>query len=159
LAAGDPRAGIERIRQGVAMCEEVGLHVLWTGAHAALAEAWGRAGDPGGGLNAIDGGIALVEQTGERQWEAELCRLRGELLALAGADDAQVEAGFQRALQVARQQQARSLELRAALGLARLWQGQGRCDDARQLLRPLYAGFTEGFDTADLVEARALLER
>jgi tetratricopeptide (TPR) repeat protein len=158
LAASDPRAGIERIRQGVAMCEEVGLHVLWTGAHAALAEAWGRAGDPGGGLNAIDGGIALVEQTGERQWEAELCRLRGELLALAGADDAQVEAGFQRALQVARQQQARSLELRAALGLARLWQGQGRCDDARQLLQPCYTWFTEGFDTADLVDARTLLE-
>ena len=79
--------------------------------------------------------MALVEQTGEGQWEAEFHRLRGELLALEEEDAEQVEASFQRALQVSRRQQARSLELRAAVSLARLWQRQGRLGEARQLLR------------------------
>ena len=158
LAAQDPRAAIERIRQGVAMSEAADLDLLLSGAHAALADAWGRAGDPGPGLSAIAEGIALVEQTGEGQWEAEFRRLQGELLALAGSDAEQVEASFQRALEVSRRQQARSLELRAAVSLARLWQRQGRPGEARQLLEPLYAWFTEGFDTADLVDARTLLE-
>jgi DNA-binding SARP family transcriptional activator/tetratricopeptide (TPR) repeat protein len=158
LAASDPRAGIERIRDGIALCEAADLNAPWTGAHAALAEAFGRAGDPGAGLSAIAEGITLVEETGERQWEAELYRLQGELLALVGEDTGQVEASFQRALQVSRRQQARSLELRAAVGLARYWQRLGRPGPARQLLQPLYAWFTEGFDTADLVDARALLE-
>ena len=158
LAAGDPHAGIERIRQGVAMCRARDLALLMTDVHAALAEAWGRAGDPGAGLSAIAEGMALVEQTGEGQWEAEFHRLRGELLALEEEDAEQVEASFQRALQVSRRQQARSLELRAAVSLARLWQRQGRLGEARQLLEPLYAWFTEGFDTADLVDARTLLE-
>ena len=158
LAARDPRAAIGRIRQGVAMCEAADLDVLLSGAHAALAEAWGRAGDPGAGLSAIAEGIALVEQTGEGQWEAEFHRLQGELLALAGTEVDRVEASFQRALEVSRRQQARSLELRAAVSLARLWQRQGRLGEARQLLQPIYAWFTEGFDTADLVDARALLE-
>jgi predicted ATPase len=129
-----------------------------TDVHAALAEAWGRAGDPGTGLSAIAEGMTLVEQTGEGQWESEFHRLQGELLTLAGSDAEQVEASFQRALQVSRRQQARSLELRAAVSLARLWQRQGRLGEARQLLVPLYAWFTEGFDTADLVDARTLLE-
>jgi hypothetical protein len=158
LADSDPRAGIERIREGVALCDAVDLNVPWTGAHAALAEAFSRAGDPGAGLSALAEGITLVEQTGVRQWEAELYRLRGELLALVGADDDQVEASFQRALQVARRQQARSFELRAAVSLARLWQRQGRTDQARQLLQPLYASFTEGFEAADLADARTLLK-
>ena len=158
LAAEDPRAGIERIRQGVAMCEAFDLDLLMTGAHAALAEAWINAGEPGAGLSDIAEGVALAEQTGEEQWLAEFHRLQGELLALAGSDAEQVEASFQRALQVSRRQQARSLELRAAVSLARLWQRQGRPGEARQLLEPLYAWFTEGFDTADLVDARMLLE-
>ena len=158
LAAEDPRAGIERIRQGVAMCGACDLDLLMSGAHAALAEAWGRMGEPGAGLSAIAEGMALAEQTGEEQWVAEFHRLQGELLTLAGSDAEQVEASFQRALQVSRRQQARSLELRAAVSLARLWQRQGRLGEARQLLEPLYAWFTEGFDTADLVDARTLLE-
>jgi hypothetical protein len=158
LAAGDPRAGIARIREGIALCDAADLKAAWSGAHAALAEAYIRSGDPGAGLSAIAEGINLVEQTGVGQWEAELHRLRGELLALAGADAGQAEASFECALRVARRQQARSLELRAALGLARLWQSQGRFADARVLLEPCYARFTEGFDTADLVDARALLE-
>jgi DNA-binding SARP family transcriptional activator len=158
LAAGDPRAGIERIREGIALCVAADLNMPWTGAHAALAEAFSRAGDPGAGLSTLAEGITLVQQTGVGQWEAELHRLRGELLALAGADDDLVEASFQRALEVARRQQARSFELRTAVSLARLWQRQGRFRDARRLLQPLYAWFTEGFEAADLADARALLE-
>jgi predicted ATPase len=158
LAASVPRAGIERIREGIALCNAADLNMPWTGAHAALAEAFSRAGDPGAGLSAIGEGITLVKQTGVGQWEAELYRLRGELLALAGADAGQVEECFQSALQVARRQQARSFELRAAVSLARLWQRQGRFADARGLLEPCYAWFTEGFDTADLADARALLK-
>jgi DNA-binding SARP family transcriptional activator len=157
LASRDPHAAIERIREGIAMCEARGLRVLRPGAQAALAEAWGRVGDPGGGLGAIDEGLSLLEQTGERQWEAELYRLQGELRALGGADDDLVEASFQQALRVAQRQQARSFELRAAVSLARFWQHQGQTEPARQLLQPLYAWFTEGFDTPDLVDARALL--
>ena len=94
-----------------------------------------------------------------RWWEAEVSRLQGELLLqLPSPDVPQAEAAFLRALEVARRQQAKALELRAALSLARLWQGQGKHTAARQLLAPIYGWFTEGFDTADLQEARALLE-
>jgi hypothetical protein len=100
----------------------------------------------------------LVQQTGERWWEAELHRLQGELLLQQATPD--VEQGatcFQQALTVARQQQARSLELRAAMSLSRLWQLQGRRQEACQLLEEAYGWFTEGFDTQDLQEAEALL--
>ena len=140
------------------MCGACDLDLLMSGAHAALAEALGRMGEPAAGLSALAEGMALAEQTGEAQWVAEFHRLQGELLTLAGSDAEQVEASFQRALQVSRRQQARSLELRTAVSLARLWQRQGRLGEARQLLEPVYAWFTEGFDTADLVDARTLLE-
>ena len=97
--------------------------------------------------------------TEARWWEAELYRLQGELLLqLPSPDVPQAEAAFLRALDVARRQQAKALELRAALSLARLWQGQGQRAAARQLLAESYRWFTEGFDTADLQEARGLLE-
>ena len=94
----------------------------------------------------------------ERLWEAEVCRLRGVLLLRqTGTPQAEAEACFQRALDVARRQEAKSLELRAAMSLSRLWQQQGKQVEARQLLAPIYGWFTEGFDTADLQEAKALL--
>ena len=108
-----------------------------------------------------------MEQTGERCYEAELHRQRGELLLLREAkshsdqgsrEQHEAEACFQHALDVARRQQAKSLELRAALSLARLWQRQGKCAEAYDLLAPVYGWFTEGFDTADLQEAKALLD-
>jgi predicted ATPase len=103
--------------------------------------------------------LAAVHNTGERQHEAELHRLKGALLlAQDGADAQEAERCFHQALDVARRQQAKSLELRAALSLARLWQQQGKCDEASGLLAPLYGWFTEGFDTADLQEAKVLLE-
>ena len=94
-----------------------------------------------------------------RWWEAELYRLKGELLLQhAVAQPGEAEACFQQALAVARRQQAKSLELRAAMSLGRLWQQQGRRTEARALLAPVYGWFTEGFDTADLQDAQILLE-
>ncbi len=112
--------------------------------------------------------LAAVEKTGERWWEAELYRLKGELLLQSGGQS--LESGvsnpqsavaatyFHQALDTARRQQTKSLELRTAMSLARLWQRQGKRDAARQLLAEVYDWFTEGFDTVDLQEARALLE-
>src|SRR5262245_46901947 len=101
----------------------------------------------------------LVEQTGARLWEAEVQRLTGELLLRQAApDEEQAAACFQQALDEARRQQATSLELRAATSHARLWQRQGKRTEARELLAEVYGWFTEGFDTADLQEAKALLE-
>jgi predicted ATPase len=94
----------------------------------------------------------------ERFFEAEIYRLRGELLLQAGAPQAEVEECFDQAIQIAQRQEANSLELRAAMSLARLWQRQGKIAEARQMLAEIYGWFTEGFDTADLQEAKALLE-
>jgi predicted ATPase len=101
----------------------------------------------------------LVEQHEERWWEAEVCRLRGVLLLRqTGTPQAEAETWLRRALDVARRQEAKALELRAATSLSRLWQQQGRWAEAHELLAPIYGWFTEGFDTADLQEAIALLQ-
>jgi predicted ATPase len=100
-----------------------------------------------------------VEKTGGRFYEAELYRLRGELLLARSAEHhTEAETRFRQGLNIARRQQAKSWELRAAMSLSRLWQHQGKGDEARELLGPIYSWFTEGFDTADLQEAKALLE-
>ena len=126
---------------------------------ALLAEAFGQAGQPEAGLTVLAEALTLVATTEERWWEAELSRLRGALLLqLPIPDVPQAEACFQQALDVARRQQAKALELRAALSLSRLWQRQGKREEARQLLAEVYHWFTEGFDTHDLQEAKALLE-
>ena len=102
--------------------------------------------------------LALVDTTEERWWAAELHRLKGELLLALSTDNAaEAETCFRHALDIARHQQAKSLELRAAMSLARLWQRQGKRAEAHALLAPIYGWFTEGFDTADLQEAQALL--
>jgi len=101
----------------------------------------------------------LMEQHEDLWWEAEICRLRGVLLLRqTGTPQAEAEAWLQRALDVAHRQEAKSLELRAAMSLSRLWQYQGKRTEAYNLLMPIYNWFTEGFDTADLQEAKALLE-
>ena len=134
---------------------------------AGLAEASGFLGQPEGGLAALDEVLTLVEHTGERYYEAEPHRQRGELSLLRAAkshpaqdsrDQHEAEPCFQHALDVARGQQAKSLELRAATSLSRLWQRQGKRAQARALLAPIFHCFTEGFDTADLQEAKALLD-
>jgi tetratricopeptide (TPR) repeat protein len=124
-----------------------------------LAEVSDYLGYTDDGLQALAEAHTLVDQQETRTWEAEIYRLRGVLL-LRQAETLQeeAEAWLQRALDVARRQQAKSLELRAAMSLARLWQHQGNHAEARELLAELYGWFTEGFDTADLQEAKALLE-
>src|SRR5262249_53627143 len=124
-----------------------------------LAEAYGTRGQPEAGLAVLTEALTLVDTTGERWYEPELYRLKGALLFHQSLDN-QVEAEtcFQHALEVTRTQQAKSLELRVAASLARLWQQQGKRQDAHDLLAPVYGWFTEGFDTADLQDARALLE-
>src|SRR5262249_47370246 len=124
-----------------------------------LAEVHGSLGQPEAGLTALREALALVEKTGERYYEAELHRLTGELLLQQAAPEvSHAETCFQQSLAMARRQQAKALELRAAMSLSRLWQQQGKRDEAQALLAPIYGWFTEGFDTADLQEARALLE-
>jgi predicted ATPase len=124
-----------------------------------LAEVCDHLGHVEDGLQALAEAHTLVEQHEERWWEAEVHRLRGVLLLKqTGTPQAEAETWLQRALDVARCQEAKALELRAAMSLARLWQQQGRRTEARDLLAPIYGWFTEGFDTADLQEAKALLE-
>jgi predicted ATPase len=109
-------------------------------------------------LTVLAEALTLVAATEERWWEAELHRLKGVLLLqLANPEGPQAEACFQQALDVARSQQAKALELRAALSLSRLWQQQGQWVAAHALLAPLYGWFTEGFETPDLQEAKALV--
>jgi predicted ATPase len=158
-AQGQAAEGITQIHQGLAAWRAAWAEVLRPLWLALLAEAYAAGDDPASGLHGLAEALVLVEVTGERWYEAELCRLRGELLLQHGvAPPAEAAGCFQRALDVARRQQAKSLELRAAMSLARLWQQQGKCVDARELLAPIYGWFTEGFDTADLQEAKALLD-
>ena len=103
--------------------------------------------------------MATLEKNKDRLWEAEVLRLSGEIALMEKVPSAtKAEAHFERALAVARQQQAKSWELRASMSLARLWRDQGKPRQARELLAPVYGWFTEGFDTRDLKEAKALLE-
>ena len=124
-----------------------------------LAEACDHLGHTADGLQALAEAHTLMEQQEERWWEAEIARLRGVLLLRQpGTPQAETEAWLQWALDVSRRQQAKSLELRAAMSLSHLWQQQGKRTEAYKLLAPIYGWFTEGFDTADLQEAKALLE-
>jgi predicted ATPase len=126
---------------------------------ALLAETSAQGGQREEGLSLLAEALAMTNDTEERRWEAELYRLRGELLLACSAEQhAKAETCFHQALDVARQQQAKSWELRTATSLARLWQQQGKRAEAYELLAPVYNWFTEGFNTADLQEAKALLE-
>jgi DNA-binding SARP family transcriptional activator/predicted ATPase len=155
---GQAQEGIAVIREGMAARQWPGVRCHLSGTLRSLAEAQAKAGELEEGLATLDEALSLVEQTDERSSEAEIHRLRGELLEMQG-DVASAEASFQHAIEVARRQQAKSWELRAATNLARLWQKQGRTDEARQALAQIYGWFSEGFDTADLTEARALLDQ
>ncbi len=124
-----------------------------------LAEALHRSGRSEEGLQAVEEALAVVEETGERWWEADLHRLRGDLLlSLSTQNAAGAEAEYDTAVTTARRQGARMLELRAATSLARLWRARGGDAEARDLLAPVHAWFAEGRDTPDLREAGALLE-
>jgi predicted ATPase len=156
---GQGEEGMVQVRQGLADYRATGAALLVPYYCTLLADVSAHLGHTTDGLQALTEAHTLVEQQEERWWEAEVCRLRGVLL-LRQPETPQVEAEawLRRALDVARRQEAKSLELRAAISLARLWQQQGKRDAARELLAPIYGWFTEGFDTADLQEAKALLE-
>jgi predicted ATPase len=150
---------LEQICQGLAAWRATGAEACQTYLLVLLAEAQGKIGQAEAGLSVLAEALTLVDKTGERCWGAELQRLQGELrLQQAVPEALQAEACFRQALDVARRQQAKSLELRAAMSLARLWQQQGKQAEAQALLAPVYGWFTEGFDTADLQEAKALLD-
>jgi predicted ATPase len=151
--------GIAQIRQGFAGWRATGAGVAWPWFLALLAEACGTVGQLDKGLRALEEALAAVQHNEEGHYEAEVYRLKGELLLQeAPAHQEAAEANFQQALAVARRRQAKSWELRAAMSLSHLWQRQGKQAEAYELLAPIYGWFTEGFDTADLQEAKALLE-
>jgi predicted ATPase/class 3 adenylate cyclase len=157
---GQGEAGMVQVRQGIAAMRATEAAVTVPYHCTLLADVSAHLGHTGYGLQALAEAHTLMEQHEERWWEAEVYRLRGVLLLRQqGTPQTEAETWLQRALDVACQQQAKSLELRAAMSLAYLWQQQGKRDAARALLAPIYGWFTEGFDTADLQEAGALLEK
>jgi predicted ATPase len=156
---GQGEAGLAQVRQGIAALRATGAALQVPYLCTVLAEVAAHLGHPEDGLQALAEAHTLVEQHDERYWEAEVSRLRGVLLLRQPeTPQAEAEAWLQRALDVARRQEAKSLELRAAMSLSRLWQQQGKRQEAHDLLAAIYAWFTEGFDTADLQDAKALLD-
>lgn len=154
---GQVQEGLAQLREGITMARSSGPRIDLSRALASWVEAQARAARPEAGLSTLEEWLTLVEETDERYWEAELYRLRAELLLMQG-EQVEAESSLQHALEVARRQNARSWELRATTSLARLWQAQGKVDEARQMLAEIYDWFTEGFDTPDLQEARAMLD-
>jgi predicted ATPase/class 3 adenylate cyclase len=155
---GQGEEGLAQVRQGIAAYRATGA-ALWVPYFCTLlADVSNHLGHAEDDLQVLAEAHTLVEQHEERWWEAEISRLRGVLLLRQpGTPQAEAEAWLQRALDVARRQQAKSWEVRAAMSLARLWQQQGKRAEAHELLAPIYGWFTEGFDTTDLQEAKALL--
>jgi predicted ATPase len=156
---GQGEEGMAQIRQGIASFRATGAVLTVPYLCTVRADIAIHLGHRAECLQMLDEAHTLVEQHGERWWEAEIARLWGVVLLWQPATpQVEAETCFQQALDVARRQGATSLELRAAMSLARLWQQQGQRAEARVLLAPIYGWFTEGFDTADLQEAKALLE-
>jgi predicted ATPase len=156
---GQAQEGLAQITQGLRDYRATGAQLALPHYLALLAEAYGIMGHPDAGMKVLNEALGLMDHTGVRLWEAELYRLKGALLVQqSAATHREAATYFQHAMAIAQNQQAKSWELRAATSLARLWQQQGRRAEAYDLLAPMYDWFTEGFDTADLQEARALLE-
>jgi predicted ATPase len=155
---GQGEAGLAQIRQAIAGFRATGAALLVPYFSALLADVFAHLDHPEDGLQALAEAHTLVEQHDERWWEAEVYRLRGVLLLRQpGTPQAEAATWLRRALDVARRQEAKSLELWAAMSLARLWQQQDKYAETDDLLAPIYGWFTEGFDTADLQEAKVLL--
>ena len=168
-AQGQHAAGLVQMQQAMAAIQAAGQEAGRLLAVAVLAEQYGRAGQVEAGLHVLTETLASLNPQEPRLWEPELHRVRGTLLLQAGGvtpeaprrvteRDAEAATCFQQALALARRQGTRAFELRAAIGLSQLWQRQGQRQAAHQLLAAVYGWFTEGFDTADLQEAKALLE-
>jgi TolB-like protein/Tfp pilus assembly protein PilF/predicted ATPase/class 3 adenylate cyclase len=158
VEAGQGPAGMAQLREGIAGMHAFGADLSRSRYLALLGEACGASGQLAEGLRLLAEALAFAERYGERFFEAEIYRLRGELLLKSEAPQAEAEECFHQAIKVAQRQQAKSPELRAVMSLARLWRRQGKIAEARRTLAEIYGWFTEGFDTADLREAKALLE-
>jgi predicted ATPase len=156
---GEASVAIQKITSGVTAQRSTGATVLIPSYLSSLARAYADLGQFDDARRYIDETMTLVETTKERLFEAEIRRIAGEIALMPPEPDAaKAEAYFERAVAVARRQQAKSLELRAAMSMAHLWRDQGKVQQARELLAPVYGWFTEGFETRDLKEAKALLE-
>jgi predicted ATPase len=156
---GKPVDSVHMITTGMNAKRSIGSTVYVPFDLSCLAKAYTDLGQFDDARRCIVEAVTAMETTKETLYEAEVNRMAGEIALLATkADTAKAELYFERALSVARQQQARSLELRVAMSMARLWRDQGKRQDARELLAPIYGWFTEGFDTPDLKEAKALLD-
>jgi predicted ATPase len=153
---GQSADGLARMQEGIAALREVGADFLLPGFLASMAGTYERAGRPADGLSSVNEALALVEASGQHYWTAELHRVKGTLTR--ESDEKAAEASFREAIAIARRQGAKSFELRAATSLGRLRASRGKAAEAHALVSEIYAWFTEGFDTADLIEARALLE-
>jgi predicted ATPase len=151
--------GMAQMHQSMADYRSTGAELAYSFWLATLARVYGRTGRMEEGLDLLEKALAIAHRNGEHFYEAEIHRLKGELLLRQGETEVEVEQHFWRAIEVARQQSARSWELRATISLCRLWQKQGRREEARHMLAEIYGWFTEGFDTADLKEAGALLKQ
>jgi predicted ATPase len=158
-AQGQAKEGMAQITQGLVPYRATGAEICRPYYLALLADAYGLMGQQDAGLELLKEALTLANTTGERWYDPELYRLQGALLLQQNSDNqADVETCFHQAIVVAQNQQAKSWELRAATSLARLWYQQGKRQEAHDLLAPVYNWFTEGFDTADLKDARALLD-
>ncbi len=149
--------GIALTQRGVDNFRRAGHTLFQTHRLAMLAEMHLIAGQPNDAQRVLDDAFAISLKTGERFWDVELHRLQGDLLLAQGAPDEQPEHTYLQAIEIAQQQNAKSFELRAVMSLCRLWQRQGKRTEAHDRLASIYGWFSEGFDTADLQEARALL--
>ena len=150
--------GLARIEDGIEAYRATGAALFVPYSLALLGTTYGVAGRAAEGLRFLAEALDAVNATGEHWFEPELHRLKGELLRLASSDRGATEACFLRAMTIAREQNAKLWELRAATSLAGVWAEQGRRAESHDLLAPLYGWFTEGFDTADLKDAEALLD-
>jgi predicted ATPase len=157
---GRPEEGIAQMHRGLAEWTATGSGFFVPLFLASLAEGYHRCGKFEEGLKVLNDAFDVIKRGGEDMWKSELLRLRGMcLLSISSNNVPEAEAAFRHAIEVAKRQNARSLELRAATSLARLWQNQGKTAEARDLLAPVYDWFTEGFDTADLKDAKTLLDQ
>ncbi len=155
---GKIKEGIKQMHQGIRDMRATGTETCLTRLFARMAEACKQVGETKEGLNALAEAWEVMDNLDERYMEAELYRLKGELLLMEGQAEAEGEGHFHQAIEIARQQQAKILELRAVMSLSRLLQKQGKKAEARKLLQEIYGWFTEGFGMADLKEAKVLLK-
>ena len=157
---GEGAEGIAQMHQGLLVYQPTGAGLHRPYLLSLLAEVDGKTGKTDEGLTMLNDALDTINKTEERYWEAELRRRKGELMLMRqGQKVGEAEECFRQALDIARHQRAKSLELRAAMSLSRLWQQQGKQGEAYQLLAGIYGWFTEGFNTADLQEAMVLLDQ